>query len=428
MAHDTTEAFGPSEPEEPAIDGLTLRFPPELEHPFRDDYFQKSLTQVRMGLVVGAGVYAAFAAIDPWVIPHVAPQVWLMRAVVIGFLGLVFLFSLEPGFRRWFQPLVTAVILISGSGMVMILLIAPFPEREVYFGGIMLVTMAAYTYMKLRLVWAIGASMVLWGAYDVADILIRDTPLPILITNNLFLLATNVIGMFAGYHMELYIRRNFLQRRQIEEKDARLSRVLLNVLPASIAERLMSEPCTIAERFGSVTIMFTDIVHFTQYSSQVAPEELVAMLNEIFSAFDQLVEKHGLEKIKTIGDAYMAAAGLPTLRDDHAEAVADFALGLQEVLARLNSTRAEPITIRIGIHTGPVVAGVIGTKRFAYDLWGDAVNTASRMESHALPGTIQVSRATYERLRDRFELKRRGPIEVKGKGEMVTYLLIGRKA
>jgi len=199
------------------------------------------------------------------------------------------------------------------------------------------------------------------------------------------------------------------------------------MLPASIADRLVSGPCTIAERFSTVTIMFTDIVHFTQYSSRVPPEELVAMLNEIFSAFDELVEKHGLEKIKTIGDAYMAAAGLPTLRDDHAEAVADFALDMQQLMARLNISRAEPIHIRIGIHTGPVVAGVIGTKRFAYDLWGDAVNTASRMESHALPDTIQVSRATYERLRDRYELKRRGVIEVKGKGEMVTYLLIGRK-
>jgi class 3 adenylate cyclase len=228
--------------------------------------------------------------------------------------------------------------------------------------------------------------------------------------------------------MELYIRRVFLQQREIEHKDAQLTRVLFNMLPASIAERLMREPCTIAERFGAVTIMFTDIVHFTQYSSRVAAEELVAMLNEIFSAFDQLVEKHGLEKIKTIGDAYMAAAGLPTLREDHTEAVADFALDLQHVLARLNSSRDEPIHIRIGIHTGPVVAGVIGTKRFAYDLWGDAVNTASRMESHALPDTIQVSRATYERLRDRYELKRRGPIEVKGKGEMVTYLLVGRKS
>jgi class 3 adenylate cyclase len=380
-----------------------------------------------MGLIVGAGVYAAFAAIDPWVIPHVAPQVWLMRAVVIGLLGLVFLFTLEKGFRRWFQPVVAGVIVVAGLGMVVILLIAPSLEREVYFGGIMLVTMAAYTYMKLRLVWAIGAAMLLWVAYDVADILIRETPLPLLVTNNLFLLATNVIGMFAGYHMELYIRRNFVQRRLIEEKDERLSRVLLNVLPASIAERLMSAPCTIAERFSSVTIMFSDIVHFTQYSSHTPPEELVAMLNEVFSAFDELVEKHGLEKIKTIGDAYMAAAGLPSLRDDHPEAVADFALDLHEVLARLNTSRAEPIHIRIGIHTGPVVAGVIGTKRFAYDLWGDAVNTASRMESHALPDTIQVSRATYERLRDRYELKRRGPVEIKGKGEMVTYILVGRK-
>jgi class 3 adenylate cyclase len=427
VANDTTEPAGPREPDAAAIHGLTLRFPPELERAFLDDYFHKSVTQVRIGQVVGAAVYAAFAIIDPWVIPQIAPTVWIMRAVVIACFALAFVATFERGFRRWFQPVVTAIVLVAGLSMAVVLLIAPSPERELYFGGIVLITMAGYTYMKLRFTWAVLAAMVMWGAYDAADILVRDTPLAILVTNNLYLLATNVVGMFAGYHMELYIRRDFLQRRQIEQKDERLSRVLLNVLPASIAERLMTAPCTIAERFGSVTIMFTDIVHFTQYSSHVPPEDLVAMLNEIFSAFDQLVEKHGLEKIKTIGDAYMAAAGLPTLRDDHAEAVAEFALDLQEALARLNSSRSEPIRIRIGIHTGPVVAGVIGTKRFAYDLWGDAVNTASRMESHALPDTIQVSRTTYERLRERFELKRRGPIEVKGKGEMVTYLLIGRK-
>lgn len=415
------------QPIEPPIDTLTLRFPPELERRFDVDYFQKSIVQVRIGQFVGAAVYAAFAIIDPWVIPEIATRVWAMRAVVIACFGLVFLATFTANFRRWMQPVVTAIVLVAGISMILVLVTAPTPQREIYFGGIMLVTMAAYTFMKLRFVWAVFAAAVLWLGYDLADVLIRETPLAILVTNNLFLFATNVVGMFAGYHMEAYIRRDFLQRRQIEDKDARLSRVLRNVLPASIAERLMREPGTIAERFSMVTIMFTDIVHFTQYSSRVSPEDLVAMLNEIFCAFDDLVEKHGLEKIKTIGDSYMAAAGLPALREDHAEAVADFALDMLEVVARLNVGRDEPIHIRTGIHTGPVVAGVIGTKRFAYDLWGDAVNTASRMESHALPDTIQVSRASYERLRGRYELKRRGPIEVKGKGEMVTYLLVGRK-
>jgi class 3 adenylate cyclase len=421
------EPPGHPKPADPPIHGLTLRFPPDLERRFGTDYFRKSVGQVRIGQLVGAGVYGAFAIIDPWVIPDVAPQVWALRAVVIACFALVFGATFAPDFQRWMQPAVIAIVLVAGLSMVVVIVIAPSPQRELYFGGIMLVTMAAYTYMKLRFVSAVLAAMLLWFAYDLADMLIRDTPLAILVTNNLYLFGTNVVGMFAGYHMELYIRRDFLQRQEIEEKEAQLSRVLLNVLPASIAERLMREPGSIAERFSTVTILFTDIVHFTQFSARVSPEELVAMLNEIFSAFDQLVEKHGLEKIKTIGDSYMAAAGLPTLRDDHTEAVAEFALDMLDVVARLNTSRREPIHVRTGIHTGSVVAGVIGTKRFAYDLWGDAVNTASRMESHALPGTIQVTRATYERLRERYELKRRGPIEVKGKGEMVTYLLVGRK-
>jgi len=281
--------------------------------------------------------------------------------------------------------------------------------------------------MKLRFVPAVIAALVLWAGYNVADVFIRDTPVPILLSNNLYLLGANVVGMFAAYHMELYTRRDFLQRRRLEEEEARSERLLLNVLPPSIAERLKHSPSLIADRFASVTILFTDIVHFTELSSRTSAEELVALLNEVFSRFDELVEKHGLEKIKTIGDAYMAGAGVPTVRDDNAEAVADFALDMLEAVAKLNASRAEPLRLRVGMHTGPVVAGVIGTKKFSYDLWGDTVNTASRMESHGLPDAIQVSRATYEQLRDKYELRRRGPIEVKGKGEMVTYMLIGRK-
>lgn len=221
---------------------------------------------------------------------------------------------------------------------------------------------------------------------------------------------------------------------QLQEANAELKleqqkseRLLLNILPEPIAQQLKDGHSSIAEGFAEVTILFADMVGFTQLSEHIPPGQLVNLLNEIFSAFDQLSEKHGLEKIKTIGDAYMVVGGIPTRRSDHAEAIAEMALDMQDELARFNVKNIATLNIRIGINTGPVVAGVIGTKKFIYDLWGDAVNTASRMESHGLPGSIQVTESTYERLQNKYQFKERGVIQVKGKGEMTTYLLTGRK-
>ncbi|MBE9130021.1 MULTISPECIES: adenylate/guanylate cyclase domain-containing protein [unclassified Coleofasciculus] len=222
------------------------------------------------------------------------------------------------------------------------------------------------------------------------------------------------------------------QRKQAEvsvrAEQEKSERLLLNILPEPIAKKLKQNQNCIADGFAEVTILFADIVGFTQLASQISPTELVNLLNEIFSAFDRLTEKHGLEKIKTIGDAYMVAGGLPMPRSDHAEAIADMALDMQQDVRQFNDKHGAKLNIRIGINTGPVVAGVIGTKKFIYDLWGDAVNTASRMESHGIAGAIQVSLSTYELLKNRFELKERGAIPIKGKGEMTTYLLIGRKS
>jgi len=203
--------------------------------------------------------------------------------------------------------------------------------------------------------------------------------------------------------------------------------LLLNILPQPIAERLKKGQRTIADSFEEVTVMFADLVEFTKYSAQTSPQALVETLNVIFSMFDRLAEKHGLEKIKTIGDAYMVVAGLPTPRKDHAEAMAQMALDMREAIAKYNSENGESFKIRIGINSGPVVAGVIGIKKFSYDLWGDTVNTASRMESQGQPGQIQVTRATYERLQAQYLFDERFPIHVKGKGEMTTYLLTGKK-
>ncbi|AKG21713.1 adenylate/guanylate cyclase domain-containing protein [Calothrix sp. 336/3] len=203
--------------------------------------------------------------------------------------------------------------------------------------------------------------------------------------------------------------------------------LLLNILPESIAERLKEKPTAIADGFGEVTVLFADIVGFTQLSTQMPPQKLVAMLNQIFSMFDHLAEKHGLEKIKTIGDAYMVVGGLPTPRADHAIAIVEMALDMQAAMAQFNQETQLNCNIRIGINSGPVVAGVIGIKKFIYDLWGDTVNIASRMESHGIPGSIQVSQSTSEQVQDKYILESRGVMQIKGKGEMETYLVKARK-
>lgn len=217
--------------------------------------------------------------------------------------------------------------------------------------------------------------------------------------------------------------------RQIQTEQEKSEQLLLNVLPKPIADRLKQGQQTIADNFSEVTVLFADIVGFTELSAALAPTDLVELLNQIFSEFDHLVEQHQLEKIKTIGDAYLVVGGLPTPRPDHAEAIADLALSMQKAITRftlpgypLHSDNS--LKMRIGINTGPVGAGVIGTSKFAYDLWGDTVNTASRMESHGVPGQIQVSAITYELLKDHYRFQSRGTIDVKGKGEMMAYLLL----
>ncbi len=212
----------------------------------------------------------------------------------------------------------------------------------------------------------------------------------------------------------------------IEEERVKSERLLLNILPMPIADRLKSGERIIADKFESVTVMFADIVGFTNLSARISPEHLVENLSMIFTTFDALAAKYHVEKIKTIGDAYMVVGGLPDPIPNHAEAVALVALEMIESIADLTSNTDEPISVRIGMHTGPVVAGVIGIQKFAYDLWGDTVNTASRMESSGEPNKIQCTESTYVLLKDRFEFEERGEITVKGKGTMRTYFLLGK--
>ena len=215
------------------------------------------------------------------------------------------------------------------------------------------------------------------------------------------------------------------QMLQIEQEKS--ERLLLNILPKPTAERLKAGERTIADHYDSVTVLFTDLVGFTHWASGKQPGEVVTLLNQIVSAIDVLAEQHGLEKIKTIGDSYMLVGGLPLQRADHAAAVADIALEMITAIQMINWENGTQFAIRIGIHTGPVVAGVIGKRKFTYDLWGATVNLASRMESSSVPGQVHVSESTCQALHENFDFTERGPIECKGIGSVNTYFLIGRK-
>jgi adenylate cyclase len=240
------------------------------------------------------------------------------------------------------------------------------------------------------------------------------------------MLALNVVvgGTVVFTLLAIFAKQRADALAALRTEQDKAENLLLNILPRSIADKLKASSATIADQFAAASILFADVVDFTPFSQALAPAEVVGILDHLFSHFDVLAERYGLEKIKTIGDCYMVAAGVPTPRADHAEALAQMALDMREAMRSQDEVGHLGLELRIGINSGPVVAGVIGRKRFLYDLWGDAVNTASRMESQGTPGQIQVTRATYELLRDDFVLERRGTVSVKGKGEMETWYLV----
>ena len=213
--------------------------------------------------------------------------------------------------------------------------------------------------------------------------------------------------------------------RAVQSERERSDELLLNILPAPIAERLKSGEEAIVDSFDNVTVMFTDIANFTLSSAHLSPRELVRLLNSLFSDFDGIARQHGLEKIKTIGDAYMLVGGLPIPRPDHATAVVAASLAIQECVRQHTYPDGSPIQLRTGIHSGPVVAGVIGTSKFSYDLWGNTVNTARRMEELGNPGAIQVTETTMNLVKDYFSFELRGTVPIKGHGEVTAFWLTG---
>jgi guanylate cyclase len=276
--------------------------------------------------------------------------------------------------------------------------------------------------------WYAAWLVVFLGSGLTGDVLGRIGPaVPRWFTSTMLGLNVAVGGTIVFTLLAVFARRRAEALAALRVEQAKAENLLLNILPRSIADRLKAETRTIADQFSSASILFADVVDFTPLAERLPPAEVVGVLDHLFSHFDLLAERHGLEKIKTIGDCYMAAAGVPSPRPDHAAALALMALDMQAAMSSVDGIAHLGLELRVGINSGPVVAGVIGRKRFLYDLWGDAVNVASRMESHGTSGRIQITRATKELLEDEFVCEPRGTIELKGKGEMDAWYLIGRR-
>jgi len=268
--------------------------------------------------------------------------------------------------------------------------------------------------------------LILGGALQPYVRLTNNLP-PTMIVPLFYVLNIGTVTGIAFFLLYYFVREKDKAYRLLHHEQERSEKLLLNVLPREVAPRLKEPGQTIAEHFDSASVLFADIVGSTTLFAEMEPADIVDWLNEVFSMFDVLVEKYDLEKIRTIGDNYMVAAGVPRPRPDHAQALALMALEMREQLAGLPARNGSRIAFRMGMNSGPMVGGVIGKTKFHYDLWGDTVNTASRMESHGEVGKIQVTQATYEALRENFALEPRGRIAVKGKGEMQTWYLLGRR-
>ena len=256
----------------------------------------------------------------------------------------------------------------------------------------------------------------------------RDHPLSSTLVTIFFVMNIAGVSTIAIALLAYFVDQKDLFLGLLRVEQDKSENLLLNILPKEIAAILKNENRTIADHFDGTSIMFADMVNFTPLSASMPPAQMVDLLNEIFTYFDSLVEKYGVEKIRTIGDSYMVASGVPRPRPDHAQLLVRMALEMRDYVSQHTFCGTHEVNFRIGINSGPVVAGVIGRKKFIYDLWGDAVNTASRMESHGAAGKVQITRETHELIQDEFVCEARGTVNVKGKGEMNVWYVLEKKA
>ncbi|MDP6564771.1 MAG: adenylate/guanylate cyclase domain-containing protein [Alphaproteobacteria bacterium] len=397
----------------------------KLEGEFRAAERGRNLGQARFVLWLSLGIELAFASLDPLVLE--APPIGFLIARTGGltlFLVLSLALTYTEFFRTRWPALMSAAVyaftIAMGASNVAI------NPPSLYLAGFNLLILAGYLVVPLIFSYCIGTLSTATVIYLVITAFADSVDGEMLVMLTAQFVAANIIGIAALYRSERFRRFDHLNAKQLAEERARYRELLTSILPTAVADRLQRGE-VVVDQFSDATVLFADIVGFTSIASRHPPDQVVEMLNQVFSAFDELVARHHLEKIKTIGDAYMVAGGVPTDQPTHVSEMAELALEMRAAVARLRDPDGNPLRVRIGIHNGGLTAGVIGDSRFLYDLWGDTVNTASRMETLGEPDRIQISDDVRRRLDGGYRFAARGDIEVKGKGRMATWYLEGRQ-
>jgi class 3 adenylate cyclase len=414
------------------LDRLRLRFrDPALESAFRADRFRLNLGNIRFAFLAGMALWVSWGLL---IRPHilalsdqrldVAIRFGVFIPMLIVGLGLTY----TPFFRRiweWTSVAVAIVTILLWVYYVSHVLTLP---AEYGYVGVILLTAFTYTLLRLRFVLVMLITVVGIAAYLPYAFTARYIVDVSRVLATLYLVSFGILGGLGAYRMERFTRQLFLRERQLDQERLRSDGLLLNILPQAIVEQLKaSSGGRVAQAFDQVSVIFVDAVGSTEQAARSSPEEFADALDELFRRFDEIVDRHQLEKIKTIGDAYMAVAGAPVPMGDHAGAAVAMALDILAEAGEVRWPSGDPIVVRGGVASGPAVAGVIGNRRFAYDLWGDTVNLASRLEEYGEPGRVLVSEWTARQLTDRYEFEPAQVLDVKGKGPTPVRFLLRRR-
>lgn len=415
------------------VRGNSLRFPDELEAMFRKAYFTDALWVNRLSLAAGALLLTSFGVLDQWMFPLSHHIVWIIRfGILVPLTVLLTALSFSAAYANWMQRATSLLMIVVLVGILSMVAVSEPHElgATLYLFGLLPVVSFLFTATRLFFMPALGVALLTLAMFE--WVLMRPHGLvasgslhpEVAIAAHFFILSEIAIGGLASFFFERSSRTRFIQELIIEQERLRSDNLVYNMLPVAIADRLKRKEL-IADKIESASVLFADLVNFTRLSATLSPSEVLVMLDECFTCFDRIAQKYRAEKIKTIGDSYMVAVGVPQGRSDHAVVMGRLALELRDTFYALPTVRHHNLGLRLGFSSGSMVAGVVGSNKRVYDLWGDTVNTASRMESNGLPGEIQVSHYAHALMPDAFIFEPRGEIPIKGKGVMRVYLIKG---
>jgi class 3 adenylate cyclase len=411
----------------------TLRFKdPELERAYLDYYFRDNLANIRFTLLSAIALWIVWGLIARSYLPPVERpfDVTWRLGIFIPMLLVGFVLSFTPIWRRVWEGTMLTIICLSILGWVFYVSEVRTMPVDYGYVGLILITAFAFALARLRFLLVmvtIAVALATYIPYAVVAIHIFGIRT---VLATAFLLSFALLWGVAAYRMERSSRLLFLRERQLEWEHLRSDSLLLNILPQAIVDRLKAHPNgeRVADAFDEVSVIFADAVDSTEHAAQTSPEEFAETLDRLFRRFDEIADRYGLEKIKTIGDAYMAVAGAPVKVEDHAERAANAALDILEEAPEIRWPTGDPVVVRVGMATGPAVAGVIGQRKFAYDLWGDTVNLASRLsETSGEAGRIQVTQSVADRLQARYQFSEPRLLDLKGKGPTPVRFLLARR-